>query len=272
MSNLVANYYQQRVQREWERLDRYKMEFEVTKKVLSQYMTAPSLKVLDIGGGPGRYSFFLAEKGHKVTLVDLCEDNVLLAKEKSKKLHITLEDYVVSDARFLTSIPSNSFDVVLLMGPLYHLIDSDDRSAAIKEAMRVLKPQGIVFASFITPYERLRFIANYNPAYLNKNIENVNAILEQGVQLKPIKVGPQGCSFCQAHFTKPAEVIPLMEAHKLETLSMHGLEIIGGRPYEVASRLKGEQFKKWVDLNYKLSSDPTLHACADHLLYVGRKI
>lgn len=69
---IVKKFYDETVDYEWERLERHKVEFELTKRYLNRYIK-PGDKVLDLGGGPGRYSLYLAELGCAVTLADLSE-------------------------------------------------------------------------------------------------------------------------------------------------------------------------------------------------------
>ncbi|NLK44118.1 MAG: methyltransferase domain-containing protein [Tissierellia bacterium] len=78
---------------EWDRLERHKIEFDITKRYMDEYIRGENLSIFDIGGGPGRYSIYLAEKGHKVSLLDLSKRNIQVAKEKSAERGITLEAY-----------------------------------------------------------------------------------------------------------------------------------------------------------------------------------
>jgi len=68
--NEVESWYDNAYE-EWNRLERHKVEFDITKKFLDQYIVGDNLEIFDIGGGPGRYALYLAEKGHKLTLLDL---------------------------------------------------------------------------------------------------------------------------------------------------------------------------------------------------------
>ncbi|WP_242837291.1 class I SAM-dependent methyltransferase [Alkaliphilus transvaalensis] len=79
--NEVENWYDN-VYDEWARLDRHRLEFDITKRYMDEYIKGETLKIFDIGGGPGRYSFYLAEKGHKVSLLDLSRKNIEVAKSK----------------------------------------------------------------------------------------------------------------------------------------------------------------------------------------------
>ncbi|MBR5401220.1 MAG: methyltransferase domain-containing protein, partial [Treponema sp.] len=112
--------------------------------------SAGSVSILDLGGGAGAYSFPLAKKGYKVTLADLSE--TLLAQAKKQKEENKVQNLISCDqvnATDLSCYKDNSFDVVLLFGPLYHLTEKSEREKCVGEIRRVLKTGGKVFASFI---------------------------------------------------------------------------------------------------------------------------
>ncbi|MYD95348.1 MAG: class I SAM-dependent methyltransferase, partial [Chloroflexi bacterium] len=107
------------------------------------------------GGGPGRYACWLAGLGYEAHLVDPVEKHVEHAREAScaQPKH-PLARVTLGDARSLDQA-DGSADAVLLMGPLYHLTDRDDRLAALREAYRVLKPGGVVIAKAINRFASL---------------------------------------------------------------------------------------------------------------------
>ncbi len=78
----VGSYYDQSAQQEWERLERHRMEFLVTQRALLEHLPAANLQIADIGGGPGRYTIFLAGLGHHLTLVDLSQAEICIALEQ----------------------------------------------------------------------------------------------------------------------------------------------------------------------------------------------
>src|SRR5690606_3522342 len=117
MSNRIRKYYDDSVEIEWSRLDRHPLEFEITKRHIDEFITCKS-KIADIGGGPGKYSFYFAEKKHEVTLVDLSPKNIEFANQKEKESGITLQKTYVGNAINLSFLESASFVVVLCMGPL----------------------------------------------------------------------------------------------------------------------------------------------------------
>lgn len=122
------------------------VEFYRSKEIISQYITEKNT-IYDIGGGIGKYSDWLAEQGHDVTLVELAPTAVDYAKKNMKTPYKT----EVGDARNINK-PNESADVVLLMGPLYHLQNKSDRIEALNEAHRVLKKGGLLIAAGISKF------------------------------------------------------------------------------------------------------------------------
>lgn len=122
------------------------VEFYRSKEIISKYITEKST-IYDIGGGIGKYSEWLAELGHDVTLIELAPTAVAYAKKNMKTPYIA----GVGDAREINK-PDESADVVLLMGPLYHLQNESDREKALKEAYRVLKKGGLLIAAGISKF------------------------------------------------------------------------------------------------------------------------
>ncbi len=127
------------------------LEFERTKHIMSRYLPRKSIRILDVGGGPGRYSLWLAEMGHSVHLVDVTPLHIQQARELDKRSKHHIASISLGDARDL-EFDDNSVDIVLLFGPLYHLVRKNERLKALSEARRVLKPSGLLFAAAISRF------------------------------------------------------------------------------------------------------------------------
>lgn len=128
-----------------------RVEFLRTVEVLERVLPDVPAAVADIGGGPGRYTDHLLSLGHSVVHRDLVASHVDAVRTRHRPDTPTRDrlDAAVGDARRL-DLPDSSVDVVLLLGPLYHLPDPDDRRAAIAEAARVVRPGGHVLAAAIS--------------------------------------------------------------------------------------------------------------------------
>ena len=105
-------------------------------------------RILEIGAGTGRYSIALAKEGYDVTAVELVERNVEILRENGKG--IANLRACEGDAVDLSCFPDDSFDVTLVLGPMYHLYEAADQHQALDEAIRVTKPGGVLMAAFLS--------------------------------------------------------------------------------------------------------------------------
>ena len=129
-----------------------RLEFVRTQELILRDLPAPPAVVYDVGGGPGLYACWLAGLGYEVHLVDATPLHVEQARHASSlQPDRPVASCEIGDARSLT-VADGSADAVLLLGPLYHLTAQEDRLAALREACRVLKPGGVLFAAVINRF------------------------------------------------------------------------------------------------------------------------
>lgn len=129
-----------------------RLELERTQQIVRSRVPDRPLRVLDVGGATGVHAEWLLEDGHSVDLVEPVESQIEVARRR-------LDD----ESRFATHVgnalalpfPADRFDVVMLMGPLYHLTERADRVEALREARRVLRPGGLVFGAAISRFAGL---------------------------------------------------------------------------------------------------------------------
>lgn len=265
MSDAVRRYYDEHADTEWHRLASDRVEHALTTRALREHLSPPPARLLDIGGGPGRYSIELAQQGYAVTLADISRAELDLARARATEQSVELQAVVEADARDLGQFAGDSFDAVLMLGPLYHLLDERDRHLAVREALRVLRPGGVLFAAFITRYAVLRFWAKYDPTRPAADTARYEAHVETG-EVR------DNFGFTDIYLARPAEVTPFMESCGLRTLDLIGVEGVISMIREKVDALDGEQWEWWMDLNYRLGRDPSTHGGTEHLLYVGRKV
>jgi S-adenosylmethionine-dependent methyltransferase len=257
-------FYDKFAPQEWERLAKRRTEFAISLRVINASLPKPPCSVLDAGGGPGRYAIELSRQGYSVTLLDISRENLRLACQKANEAQVSLAGIIHANAVDLGELDPNSYDAVLLMGPLYHLLAHRERVQAVREAMRVLKPGGKFLAAFITRFAPFRYVANGEPVWLAKNPEYARQLLETGIHDQPTQ-------FAKAYYVHPDEVVPLMESCGLKTLNLVGCEGVVAGHEDKVNELTEEAWESWVDLNYILGHEPTLLGASDHLLYVGEK-
>lgn len=130
-----------------------KIELERSKEIISRYLNKSTHVIYDIGGGVGVYSSWLAELGYEVHLFDLSSQAIEFARQQQLNNPI-ISKLETADARNLDR-KDESADIVLLMGPLYHLTEQKERVKALQEAARVLKKGGTLITSAISRFGSL---------------------------------------------------------------------------------------------------------------------
>ena len=262
--SIVKSYYDESAQNEWERLDRHRNEYAVTLRALKDHLPIPPASILDLGGGPGRYSIALTQRGYDVSLADLSEGNLAMAKMKAAEAGVMLADMQLANALDLHQFSDDHFDAVLLMGPLYHLTLLEERQKAVSEALRVLKPGGILAATFISRFALFRDGISKDPAWIFRDVEYAWHLLRTGIH-------DNGIGFTRSYFAHPTEVEPLFQPFDLDKIALIGVEGVAAENEALVNQLPEDQWEVWVEFNYTLACDVYALGCADHLMYIGRK-
>jgi ubiquinone/menaquinone biosynthesis C-methylase UbiE len=245
------------------------IEFVRTKNILSRYLASPPATVLDVGGAAGRYSCWLAKAGYEVHLVDPVPLHVEQARQASNAQPGTpIAGCTVGDARQL-EFEDGIAEAVLLLGPLYHLVDVRDRNRSLLEAYRVLKPGGRLFAAGISRFAST--IDGLSSGYYLDPIfqEIMQRDLETGQHRNPTG---NPAYFMDTFFHHPDEL--------REEVSHAGFEILGLLAIEGISYLMKDLEKNWdiqahraflLEILGKIESDPSLIGASPHVMCVGEK-
>lgn len=270
----VRAYYASFGEREWARLenpDDGAIEFAITRHTLTTYLPADA-RVLDIGGGPGRYAIWLARRGHRVVLADLSPELLSIALSKIDEALVAslVEDVVEADARDLSRWADGSFDAVLCLGPFYHLPDPEDRHRAASELHRVLRPGGTVFVALMPRYAFLRrTLAIPDERRHLAQPDFVSRLLEDGVFVNDIPG-----RFTDGYGVCPEQVAPYFEKYgftKLTLLSTEGIVVDIQRALFELAEDTPSAYEAAFDLVIRTASEPSILGMASHLLYVGRR-
>lgn len=264
--NIVREHYDAAPALEWERLEREPFEFELTTWVMDKYVK-PGDSLLDIGGGPGRYSIYYAKKGCAVTLAELSQGNVDFARAKAAEAGVSFPAYAVNCLE-LDSLGLGQFDHVFLMGPLYHLQSEADRVEAVNIALRHLKPGGKLYVSFIPLLSGMIYdLQNGGNICADMNNPIVNSLLDN-VLLEKDYIGP---GFTQVCFYHPRNILPFMEQFPVKKLHLFGQEgFLAPNKYQLLERDEAE-IRAWVDLAKRYIELPELLSWSEHLMYIGEK-
>ncbi len=180
VKNKIKEHYNKNPEREWDRLDRYGIEFYVTMKHLLKNLK-PNSNILDVGGGPGRYSFYLSSLGHEVYLTDLSDGNIDLVCNREIELGIKLKEEMVCDAEDLSQYKDNTFDAVNNFGPLYHTQKKELRNKIISESLRVVKTDGLCSFAYLSIYAPTYDLLKKDSSKIIDNYDNLLKYIDTGL-------------------------------------------------------------------------------------------
>lgn len=161
-----------------------KLERARTLEIIGRHLSPSVRDVADVGGGPGDYALWLAHRGLRVHLVDLTPLHVELVRQRCADEGVALAHLAVGDALAL-ALPDAAFDLVLLLGPLYHLLERADRVRALREARRIARPGAPVLCAAISHHASL--LAGYTLGLVNDPyyLAMVDEDLRSGRHLNP---------------------------------------------------------------------------------------
>jgi SAM-dependent methyltransferase len=246
----------------------FQLEEARTRELIQRFATPPPGTVLDVGGAAGAYGLWLAEAGYAVHLVDPVPRLVAEAQRRSATAARALASCRVGDARAL-EMPGDSADVVLLLGPLYHLTDPADRARSLHEVARVLKPGGWLFAAAISRWaSALDGLARdllRDPRFA--------AIVEQdlrdGQHRNPTD---RQDYFTTAYFHRPDELAVEVRAAGLALTGVYGLEGPGWILPDVPERLADVHRRAaLLGVARMLETGPAVLGSSAHLLAVAQR-
>lgn len=259
----VKRFYDEGVEAEWDRLGKLRFEFDINRHFIANYVK-PGETVLDCGGGPGRYSLWLAGRGCGVTLFDLSPGNVAFAKDRAQTLGLPL-DALAGDARDLSALKGRCFDHILLMGPMYHLMEEEDRRTAVNACLKLLKPGGTLYVSFISSYAGILYYLREMPgAILEPSVQTDFKFMEDDLPFA-------GMAFTDAYFIRRQDVLPFMEQFPLKTLHLLSSEAVFS-PWYMSLMEQGEEaYQAYLRFGIAVCEREDLLSFAEHFLYVGRK-
>lgn len=243
------------------------LERVLTTRLLEPHLGAPG-RALDLGGGTGPYSVWLAELGWDVTLADLSPE--LLAIAASSLPAGTVREVVEIDARDLSRWADDTFDAVLSLGPMYHLTTSSDRAQAAAELARVTRPGALVAVALMPRYVSLRRVLSLaderwqleDPALLDRLLDE--GIFENAVAGR----------FTHVYGVEPTAVAPFFESHGFDTVlvaSTHGFLTGVEDGFEALRVEQPATYLRLLDRLVASATDPSVLGTAGHLLYVGRR-
>ncbi len=242
-------------------------EFERVKCLIEQFITEPALKIIDVGGGTGKYSEWLARKGHEVHLVEPVEKHLKLAQNRARKIK---NKYSVhqGESRNL-KFQNNYADLIILHGPLYHLQNKEDRVLTIKEAKRVVKNKGIILG-FAINYTASTLVGLLNGLIHNKFFfEMCKEELTTGIHNPPENFP---WLLAEAYYHNPAELKEEFLDQELEYLNTYAVEGMAWLDKDFFSNITNNKRKtNLLELINVTQNDSYLLAFSPHMMIAAQK-
>lgn len=256
---------------EWGRLDSPEgsIEFRRCLQLLDEFLPQAS-RVLDLGGGPGRYTVELARRGHRLTLADLSAPLLSIARQRVQEhgLEHRVEGLHEVNAVDLSRYPDQSFDAVLCFGPFYHLTGVEERQRAAAEIARVLRPGGHVFVAYVP------------------RLSGVLGLIERGAT-RPGQVTPQSfedaattgvfrnqspSGFQEGYYPPVGELEALLADVGFDALRAVSLKSLWQGRAALENQLSPDLRQAVEQVATRLDSDPQVLAVGGHVLIVGSRV
>lgn len=240
----------------------HKVEFITTTHVLDKIINSNS-KILDVGAGTGRYSIYFAEKGHSVYALEYVPHNLNIIRDKINNSDCDNNiEATIGDGRDLSRFEDRSFDVVLCMGPIYHLNTVEERRRCISECLRVLKKDGILALAYINKFASFLYQFKADKSFIKsekcKNLINLGQFYVDGSD--------------NFHFTSPQEVESMLSGFNIEIVANVATDGIGHLFKETVDNFDETEYQHWMDHHLRTCTEPSILGYSLHALLVGRKL
>jgi ubiquinone/menaquinone biosynthesis C-methylase UbiE len=264
----IADYYARAAEATRTESGSSQLEFARTVELIQRFASPPPAVILDVGGGPGAYALPLSAGGYQVHLIDPVETQVVEAQRKSAASGHPLASCRVGDARML-DCESGAADIVLLLGPLYHLTDAADRRQALAESFRVLRQGGVLFAAGISKFASA-MDGLVRDLFLDPDFTAiVEADLASGQHRNPTA---RLDYFTTAYFHHPDELRRELDSAGFAVKGVFGLEGPGWLLQDFETRWADPRTRAdLLRIARSLEAEPSLLGLSAHLLGVASK-
>jgi len=268
ISKEIEAYYRQtkeaeRLSNEWGELERLR-----TQAILARHLPPPPAVIFDVGGAAGVYALPLAKQGYEVHLIDPVEIHLEQARISAADAGARLASITQGDARNL-QVPSGSSDAVLLLGPLYHLVESSDRLQALRECRRILKPNGVLLAAAISRFASL--VDGLSRGFFRDAAFRsiIAEDLASGQHLNPTN---DTNYFTTAHFHRPEELAAEVGGAGFESVQLFAVE---GPAWSAALFREAwndaAQRQSLMNFLSSIEREPSIQGASAHLVAVARR-
>lgn len=269
LNKQILDYYSKGKEKDRLYQGYFQLERVRSQEIILRYLTRKkNLRILDIGGGCGYYSFWLRKLGHKIYLVDLVEKNIQIAKDAANKKKLNLECIETGDARSLR-FKDGYFDAVLMMGPLYHLTNKKDRLKALREARRVLHKEGVFFGAAISKFAWMLDSFYYGLIQDPDCVKIMNRDLLNGQHRNYTK---KFNYFTTAFLTLPEGLLKEVKQAGFKSVEVLAIEAFGAHLPGFNKNWHNPKFVKLLLRTLdKVEKDSSLLGMSNHIMAVARK-
>ena len=235
------------------------VEFLTTMRYIDKYIK-PGDRVIEIGAGTGRYSHYLARKGYDVTAVELIEHNLDILRantQEGEKLTA-----VQGNAVDLSAFPDDTFDITLLLGPMYHLFTVEEQKKALSEAFRVTKTGGVVYAAYCN-----------NDATVIQFLFGRNMIKEPRYRELVDPVTFKCASTPEELFVlfRREDIDALMDDFPYTRLHYVGTDMAANFMRDTVDAMDDETFEAFMRYHFCICERPDMTGATHHMLDITRK-
>jgi ubiquinone/menaquinone biosynthesis C-methylase UbiE len=246
----------------------FQLEFARTKELILRSLPPAPALVLDVGGGSGAYAGWLASLGYEVLLLDAVPKHIEQALKRSSSQERPIASIRVGDARKLEQ-DNNSVDCVLLLGPLYHLTGGNERLTCLKEAFRVLRTGGTLFAAAISRYASLLDSLLHGFFDAPDFFSILESDLSSGQHRNPTNKLQY---FTTAYFHRPDELVNELKVAGFKLQELAAIEGPGWMAKDF-DRLWSDitQRERLLTCVRTVEHEPELIGVSPHIIAIGRK-
>ena len=264
MKNYIVDNYEN--YKEEERLttnNARRIEFLTTVRVMDEIFKKES-KILDCAAGTGIYAFYLADQGHQVTATDITPRHIeIINKEKQNKGYEMRT--AVLDATDMSLFEDESFDVVLNMGPFYHLITEEQRKRCLSESLRALRKGGLLLTAYIPRFYVCQYVSMSNSDYLDA------ALLEQLINTGVLRHDDEKCFWTDTYYATKQEMEALYIQNNVEIIDHFAQDGLAPSFSDTVDKWDEQHFKVWCDYHYSVCREESILGASNHVIIVGKK-
>jgi len=237
------------------------VEYLTTMRYIDRYLTAGA-RVLEIGAGTGRYSHALAQQGYSVAAVELLQHNIdFFIAHTQPGEQVTVHQ---GDARDLSAFGDDTYDITLILGPLYHLYTMQGKCQVIREALRVTRPGGVIFAAYC-----ISDGAILNAGFV-RNRFDLAEYIERGL-IDPVTFQATSSPTEVFDVVRREYINELMAAFPVQRLHYLATDLLAEHLREVLAEMDEETFALYLRYHFAICERPDMVGFTNHTLDIFRK-